>query len=85
MAKKETKHVEEVETPQPVELSKSAQVTHYAYSMIQNSDESYSVIKIGFNPIDKYVQPLMEVVETNTDKFIIQERINIFLIEMENM
>jgi hypothetical protein len=83
MSKKETKQVEEVETPQPAELSNPVQVTHYAYSMVQNNDESYSVIKIGFNPIDKYVQPLMEVVETNTDKYIVQERLSIFLLEME--
>jgi gamma-glutamylcysteine synthetase len=84
MAKKETKQVEEVQTPEPVELSKPVEVTHYSYSMINNPDESFSVIKIGFNPVEKYVQPLIEVVETNTDKYIIQERLSILLLDMES-
>lgn len=58
-------------------------VTNYAFSMIQNEDQSFSVIKIGFNIKDLYVSPIIEVVETNTDRYIIQERLSILLLEME--
>lgn len=83
MAKKETKQVEPTQTSESVELSKPVEITHYSYSMVENSDQSFSVIKIGFNPAEGYVQQLIEVVETNTDKYIIQERLSIVLLDME--
>ncbi len=84
MAKKESKQVEVVEqVEQTPEVVKTSEITHSAYSMIKNDDESYSVVKIGFNPTDKVVSPVIEVLETNTDKFIIQERVSILLLEME--
>lgn len=84
MAKKESKQVEVVEqTAETPEVVKTSEITHSAYSMIQNPDESYSVVKIGFNPTDNVVSPVIEVLETNTDKFIVQERLSILLLEME--
>lgn len=88
MAKKEQKEsvVEVAQEEQKLNIiNKIPPVTHYSFSMIQNQDESYSVIKIGFNPIESYVSPSIEVVETNTDKYIIQERVSILLLEMESL
>lgn len=83
MAKKETKQSEVITEETTTELTTPIEVTHSAYSMIQNDDESFSVIKIGFNAVDKYVESKFEVIETNTDKYIIQERLSILLLEME--
>lgn len=89
MAKKEQKQImetieKEIETAEEVKSSLvKSEVTNHAFSMIQNDDESYSVVKIGFNPKDLYVSPTIEVVETNTDKYIVQERLSILLLEME--
>lgn len=59
------------------------EVTHNAYSMLENADGTFSAVKIGFNPKALYVSPMIEILETNTDKFIIQERVSILLLEME--
>lgn len=89
MAKKEQKQIMETiekeieKAEEPKSSSPKHEVTNHAFSMIQNDDESFSVIKIGFNPKDLYVSPTIEVVETNTDKFIVQERLSILLLEME--
>lgn len=83
MAKKESKQMNEEVKQETVDNTPTPKITSYALAMIQNKDESYSVIRIGFNTEDLYVSPVIEVMETNTDKFIVQERLSILLLEME--
>lgn len=82
MAKKEQKAMEQ-EQQMEVAPSKPIEVTHYALSMIKNDNDSFSVIKIGFNPKEAFVSPAIQVIETNTDKYIVQERLSVLLYEME--
>jgi hypothetical protein len=92
MAKKSPKPAVEVQSEPVMEkviqveqpfVVKQVEMTHYALAMIQNENESYSVIKIGFNPKESCVGSKIEVIETNTDKYIIQERLSVLLFEME--
>lgn len=80
MGKKDYKYTEPT---QSIEEVKDVEITHYAFSMIENSNNSYSVVSIGFNPDEKYVKPTIEVIETNTDKYIIQDRLGVLLIKAE--
>ena len=52
--------------------------------MVDNENGTYSAVKIGFNLKEKYVSPKIEVVETNTDKYIVQERVGIAVLDMEH-
>lgn len=79
MSKKEQK----AEHQEVTSLPKVIETTHYALSMIQNDNDSFSVIKIGFNLKESFVSPTIQVIETNTDKYIIQERLSVLLYEME--
>ena len=87
MAKKKQVAVEEQQEAvvvQTAEVKKPTVLTHYAFSMVDNENGTYSAVKIGFNPKEKFVSPVIEVIETNTDKFIIQERVGICVLDMEH-
>ena len=79
---RETFNHEQIAEPTTKEAV-APEMTHSAYSMLQNEDGTFSVVKIGFNPTALYVNPMIEVLETNTDKYIVQERLSILLLEME--
>jgi hypothetical protein len=59
-------------------------LTHKALSMIKNDNGSYSVVSIGFNPKENIVSPVIECIETNTDMFIVQERLSVLLFDIHN-
>jgi len=69
---------------QEVKQERIPNITHYAFSMVDNENGTYSAVKIGFNLKEKYVSPKIEVVETNTDKYIVQERVGIAVLDMEH-
>lgn len=86
MAKKDLKPISEVlkkELSMEQDMAKKVEMTHQALSMVDNGNDTYSVVRIGFNPTENAVSSTIEVVETNTDKFIIQERLSILLLEAD--
>lgn len=63
---------------------KNVELTHQALSTIKNDNGTYSVVSIKFNPKEKVVSPVIEVIETNSDLFIVQERISVLLFDINN-
>jgi hypothetical protein len=59
------------------------QLTHHALSIVKSGNK-YSVVRIGFNPKQNYVSPVIETIESNTDLFIMQERLSVLLYDIHN-
>jgi len=77
----ETHELIVAEVKEPVE---NIVFTHSALSVLKNDDNSYSVVQIKFNPKKKSVSQVIETLETNTDLFIVQERISVLLYDIHN-
>lgn len=97
MAKKKIKHEQEhmenemeqnevidFEQVIPPETNNKIPLTHQALSIIKNDTGSYSVVQIKFNPKEDVVSSKIEVIETNTDLFIVQERLSVLLFDVHN-
>lgn len=86
MGKKQKK--KEVEMEQQIkdeitEQPKNVHLTHRALSMVKNGN-FYSIVSIKFNPKENVVSPVIEHIESNTDMYIIQERLSVLLYDIEN-
>lgn len=68
----------------PPETNQKIPLTHHALSIIKNDVGTYSVVQIKFNPKEQIVSSNIEVIETNTDLFIIQERLSVLLFDVHN-
>jgi len=77
-------HLEQLEVIAEPAVLTNIPLTHHALSVVKNDDQTYSVIQIKFNPKEKLVSPVIETLETNTDLFIIQERISVLLFDIHN-
>lgn len=68
----------------PPETNLKIPLTHQALSIIKNDVGTYSVVQIKFNPKEGVVSSKIEIIETNTDLFIIQERLSVLLFDVHN-
>jgi hypothetical protein len=74
----------EEQTQNEPEVVTTIQLTHTAVSIVKIINGSYSVVAIKFNPKEHVVSDVIEHIETNTDLFIIQERLNVLLFDIHN-
>lgn len=67
-----------IEREEPVVIEQSElNKVQYAYSIIE-ADDKYTVISVEYDP-DTLVLGKVNVVESNTDKFLMQERLRVLL------
>lgn len=67
------------------EEPKNVPLTHKALSAVKNDNGSYSIVCINFNPKENAISPVIEYVETNTDIYVIQERLSVLLHDIESL
>jgi hypothetical protein len=75
--KEEQKKVEEVKKEVAPTPSVDPSYSKYAYSMIENEGK-YHVISVEFDP-NALVSGKVKKIESNTDKFLMQERLQVLL------
>lgn len=80
--KKESTENMENKQEEIIEQTKNVPLTHQALSMVKVGN-MYSVVSIKFNPKENVVSPIIEHIESNTDMYIIQERLTVMLHDIE--
>lgn len=76
----ESKSLEKQVQPEPKEeapLTVDPQYVKYAYSLIENEGQ-YHVISVEFDP-NTLVSGKVKKIESNTEKFLMQERLEVLL------
>lgn len=83
--KKETIEMIEVEQEIVKDEPKNIPLTHQALSMVKDENGKYTIVSIKFNPKENAVGQTIEHIESNTDMYIIQERLSVLLYDIENL